>query len=87
MIAAVALDKNPSKAIFSRAFIVVFNIRLEYGFRKIIILMDNNSENFFISQRFVRENDLINNSIKYIKKIYRWIYDYYIWKARFDYLY
>jgi 5S rRNA maturation endonuclease (ribonuclease M5) len=68
MIAAVALNKNFSKIIFSRAFIIIFNIRLEHRFRKIIILIDNDSEGNFIFQRFVKENDLINDLIKYIKK-------------------
>jgi hypothetical protein len=68
MIAAVILDKNPSKTIFSHAFIIVFNIRLKYKLRKIIILVNNNFEEKFIFQRFVRENDLINDLIKYIKE-------------------
>jgi hypothetical protein len=68
MIAAVALGKNPSKIISFYVFIIVFNIRLEYRFRKIIILINNNSEKNFISQRFVKENDSISNSIKYIRK-------------------
>jgi hypothetical protein len=68
IIAAVALDKDPSKATSSYAFIIIFNIRLKYRFHKIIILMDNNSEENFISQRFVKKNDLIGDSIKYIKK-------------------
>jgi hypothetical protein len=62
------LDKNSSKTIFSHAFIIMFNIRLEYRFRKIIILMDNNSEENFISQRFVKENNLISDLIKRIRK-------------------
>jgi hypothetical protein len=48
MIAAVTLGKNFSKAIFSYVFIIVFNIRLEYGFRKIIVLMDNSFKENFI---------------------------------------
>jgi hypothetical protein len=68
MIAAVALNKNSSKAISSHAFIIIFNIRLEYRLRKIIILIDSDSEENFISQRFVKKNDLINNLIKCIKK-------------------
>jgi hypothetical protein len=48
LIAAVALDKDPFKAISFHAFIVVFNIRLKYRLRKIIILMDSNSEENFI---------------------------------------
>jgi hypothetical protein len=68
MIAAVTLGKDFFKAISFHAFIVVFNVRLEYGFRKIIILVNNNFEEKFIFQRFVRENDLINDLIKYIKE-------------------
>jgi hypothetical protein len=68
MIAAVALNKKFSKIISFYVFIIVFNIRLEYAFRKIIILIDNNSEENFISQRFVKENDLIDDLIKYIKE-------------------
>jgi hypothetical protein len=68
MIAAVALSKNPSKATSSHAFIIIFNIRLEYRFRKIIALIDNDSEENFISQRFVKKNDLIDDSIKCIKE-------------------
>jgi hypothetical protein len=49
MIAVVALNKNSSKTIPSHAFIIIFNIRLEYRFRKIIAVMDNNSEENFIS--------------------------------------
>jgi hypothetical protein len=64
----VALGKNPFKAIFSHAFIIVFNIRLEHRLRKIIILMDNNFEKNFISQRFVKENGLIGDLMKYIEK-------------------
>jgi hypothetical protein len=59
MIAAVALDKDFSKTIFSYAFIIIFNIRLQHEFRKIIILIDNNFKENFISQRFVKKNDLI----------------------------
>jgi hypothetical protein len=55
MIAAVTLNKNSFKIISSRAFIIVFNIRLEYGFRKIIILINKDSEENFISQRFVKK--------------------------------
>jgi hypothetical protein len=68
MITTVTLDKNFFKIIFFHAFIVVFNIRLKYRFRKIIILMNNNSEENFISQRFVKENDLINDLVEYIRK-------------------
>jgi hypothetical protein len=68
MIAAVALGKDSFKAISSHVFIVMFNIRLEHKLRKIIILMNNDSEKNFISQRFVKENDLISDLIKYIKK-------------------
>jgi hypothetical protein len=64
----VTLDKDLSKIIFSHAFIVVFNIRLEHGFRKIIILMDNNLKENFISQRFVKKNGLISDLMKRIKK-------------------
>jgi hypothetical protein len=71
IIAAVTLGKNPSKATSFYAFIIVFNVRLEHGLRKIITLMNNNSEENFISQRFVKKNDLIGDLIKYIKKIYR----------------
>jgi hypothetical protein len=71
MIIAVTLGKNPSKITPSHAFIIVFNIRLKYRLRKIIILINSDSEIFFISQRFVKENDLIDDSIKRIKKIYR----------------
>jgi hypothetical protein len=46
----------------------MFNIRLEYGFRKMIILIDNNFEENFISQRFVKENDLIGDLMKCIRK-------------------
>jgi hypothetical protein len=68
MIAAVALNKDPFKATPSHAFIIIFNIRLEHKLRKIIILMDNNSEENFISQRFVKKNDLIGDPIKCMKK-------------------
>jgi hypothetical protein len=64
----VALDKDFSKIIFFHAFIFVFNIRLEYRFRKIIILIDNNFEENFISQRFVKKNNLIDDLIKRMKK-------------------
>jgi hypothetical protein len=64
MIAAVALNKNPSKATLSHVFIVIFNIRLEYGLRKMIALIDNNFEKNFIFQRFVKKNDLIDDSVK-----------------------
>jgi hypothetical protein len=63
MIAAVALGKNPSKATPSHAFIIIFNVRLEYGLRKMIILVNNGSKENFISQRFVKENDLIGDPI------------------------
>jgi hypothetical protein len=68
MIAAVALDKDLSKAISSHAFIVIFNIRLKHRLRKIITLIDSSFEENFISQRFVKENDLISDSMKRIKK-------------------
>jgi hypothetical protein len=68
MIAAVALNKNSSKAISSHAFIIIFNIRLEYRLRKIIILIDSDSEENFISQRFVKKNNLISDLIRYIGK-------------------
>jgi hypothetical protein len=68
MIVAVTLDKDLFKAISSHAFIIVFNIRLEYRFRKIITLMDSNFKENFIFQRFVKENGLIDDSIKYIKE-------------------
>jgi hypothetical protein len=68
MIAAVALGKNFSKTIFSHAFIIIFNIRLKHRLRKIIILVDNNSEENFIFQRFVKKNGLIGDLIKYIGK-------------------
>jgi hypothetical protein len=48
MIAAVALGKDLFKIISFHAFIIIFNIRLEYGFRKIIILIDNDFEENFI---------------------------------------
>jgi hypothetical protein len=62
------LDKNSFKTTPSHAFIIVFNIYLEYRFRKIIALIDNNFEKNFIFQRFVKENDLIGDLIKYIKE-------------------
>jgi hypothetical protein len=68
MIVVVTLNKDLSKAISSHAFIVMFNIRLEYEFRKIIALINNNFEENFISQRFVKKNDLINDLIKCIKE-------------------
>jgi hypothetical protein len=68
MIAAVTLNKNSFKIISSHAFIVVFNIRLKYKFRKMIILMDNDFEENFISQRFAKKNGLNNDLIKYMKK-------------------
>ena len=68
MITAVTLNKDLSKITFSHAFIIIFNIRLEHGLRKIIILMDSDFEENFISQRFVKKNDLINDLIKCIKK-------------------
>jgi hypothetical protein len=68
MITVMALGKDFFKIIFFHAFIVVFNVRLEYGLRKIIILMDNDSEENFISQRFVKKNGLIGNLIRYIEK-------------------
>jgi hypothetical protein len=64
----VALSKNPFKIISSRAFIIIFNVRLEHELRKIIVLVNNNSEENFISQRFVKENGLIDDLIKYIEK-------------------
>jgi hypothetical protein len=68
MIAVVALGKDSSKTTLFYAFIIIFNICLKYGFRKIIILMNNDSEKNFIFQRFVKENDLISNLMKYIKE-------------------
>jgi hypothetical protein len=68
MIIAVALNKDSSKITFFHIFIIVFNVRLEYGLRKIIILMNNNFEKFFFSQRFVKKNDLISDLIKYIRE-------------------
>jgi hypothetical protein len=68
MIAVMALNKNSFKIISSHAFIIIFNIRLKHGFRKIIALIDNDFKKNFISKRFVKENDLINDSVKYIKK-------------------
>jgi hypothetical protein len=62
------LDKNSFKAISSYAFIIVFNICLEYKFRKIIALIDNSSKENFISQQFVKKNNLISDLIKRIKK-------------------
>jgi hypothetical protein len=70
MIAAVALNKDSFKATPSYAFIIIFNIRLEHKLRKMIILINNDSEENFILQRFVKENGLIVDSIKRIKKIY-----------------
>jgi hypothetical protein len=68
MITAVTLNKDLSKITFSHAFIIIFNIRLEHKLRKIIILMDNDSEENFIFQRFVKENNLISDSVKRIRK-------------------
>jgi hypothetical protein len=68
MIAAMILNKNPSKTTSSHAFIIIFNIRLEHGLRKMIILIDSDYKENFITQRFVKENDLINDSIKCTKK-------------------
>jgi hypothetical protein len=62
------LGKNFSKVISSHIFIVVFNVRLEHGIRNIIILVDNDFEENFISQRFVKENDLISDLVKYMRK-------------------
>jgi hypothetical protein len=64
MIAAVALNKNSSKITSSHVFIIIFNIRLEFGFSKVIILINNSSEENTISQRFVKENNLIGDSIR-----------------------
>jgi hypothetical protein len=64
----VTLGKNLFKATSSHAFIIIFNIRLEYKLRKIITLINNDSEENFISQRFVKENDLISDPIKCIEK-------------------
>jgi hypothetical protein len=50
MIVAVALDKDFFKAISSHAFIIIFNVRLEYRLRKIIALVNNGSEENFIFQ-------------------------------------
>jgi hypothetical protein len=49
IIAAVALGKNLSKATSSHVFIIIFNIRLKYRFRKIMVLMDSDFEKNFIS--------------------------------------
>jgi hypothetical protein len=68
MIAAVALNKNSFKIISFHVFIIIFNVRLEHEFRKIIVLMNNNSEENFIFQRFVKENSLISDLIKRIRK-------------------
>jgi hypothetical protein len=68
IIAAVALDKNSFKAISFHVFIIVFNIRLKHGFRKIIILIDSDFEENFIFQRFVKENNLINDLIEYMRE-------------------
>jgi hypothetical protein len=64
IIAAVALGKDSFKTISFHAFIIIFNIRLKHRFRKIIILMNNNSEENFIFQRFVKKNDLISDPIE-----------------------
>jgi hypothetical protein len=48
MIVVVALDKDSFKIIFFRVFIIGFNIRLQYRFRKIIALIINNFEENFI---------------------------------------
>jgi hypothetical protein len=50
MITAIALYKNFSKIIYFRVFIIVFNVRLKYKLRKIIILINNNFKENFISQ-------------------------------------
>jgi hypothetical protein len=55
MIVVMTLNKDLSKAISSHAFIIVFNIRLKYGLRKIIALINNTFEENFISQRFVKK--------------------------------
>jgi hypothetical protein len=68
MIAAVALDKNLSKITFFYAFIIIFNIRLEHGFRKIIILVNSDFEENFIFQRFVKKNNLISDLIRRIEE-------------------
>jgi hypothetical protein len=68
MIAAVTLGKNSFKAIFFHVFIIIFNMRLEHELRKIIILINSDFEENFISQRFVKENDLIGDLIKCIRK-------------------
>jgi hypothetical protein len=64
----VTLSQNSSKATSFRVFIIVFNIRLEHEFRKIIALIDNDSGENFIFLRFVRKNGLINDLIKYIEE-------------------
>jgi hypothetical protein len=69
MIIVVTLGKNSFKTTSSHVFIIMFNIRLEYKLRKIIVLINNNSEENFIFQRFVKENDLISDSIKRIKNL------------------
>jgi hypothetical protein len=68
IIAAVALNKDSSKATHSHAFIVIFNVRLEHGLYKIIILMNSDFEENFISQRFVKKNGLIGDPIKRIEE-------------------
>jgi hypothetical protein len=68
MIIAVTLNKDSFKIISFHTFIIVFNIRLKYRFRKMIILMNNNFKENYISQRFVKENSLISNLIERIKE-------------------
>jgi hypothetical protein len=59
MIAAVTLDKDSSKTTSSRVFIIVFNIRLEYKLRKMIVLVNNDSEkkNYFTTIRKEERSD------------------------------
>jgi hypothetical protein len=64
----VALGKDLSKITSFHAFIVIFNVRLEHRFRKIITLINSNFEENFIFQRFVKKNDLISDLIERIKE-------------------
>jgi hypothetical protein len=68
IIVAVALGKNPFKIISFYVFIVIFNIRLEHRFRKMIVLINNDFKENFISQRFVKENNLISDLMGRMKK-------------------
>jgi hypothetical protein len=64
IIIAVTLNKDSFKITSSHVFIIIFNIRLEHKLRKIIIIINNDFKENFISQRFVEENDLISDLIK-----------------------